>query len=110
MDFDDPRFKHESYRLHTFQDFPRSNIVSPVELARDGFLYMGVGDRVGCVYCLRSLNNWQPDADPRVEHESMNPHSCPFVLGYDVGNVPIDRRDPRRNTSMDSHRPRIPVS
>lgn len=109
MDFDDPRFKQEGYRLHTFPDFPKRNIIAPEKLARDGFIYTGQGDRVGCVYCLRNVQGWQCGQDPRLEHESMNPN-CPFVLGYDVGNVPIDRPDPRRNTDMDLHQPRIPVS
>lgn len=111
MDINDPQFKQESSRLHTFANFPKGDIVAPRELARDGFVYAGQGDRVGCVYCLRNVQDWQRGQDPRLEHESTNP-SCPFVRGYDVGNVPIDRPDPRRTrpTLADGYQAQEPVS
>lgn len=108
MDINDPKYKQESYRLHTFADWSIDHFVDRAELARDGFIYSGQGDRVGCVFCSRNVENWQRGDDPRAEHESNR--SCLFILGYEVGNVPIDRPDPRRNTLMDGHQPTLSVS
>ena len=98
MDSDDALLKSEVNRLRTFSSWPKTDIVSPEILAKDGFIYLMLGDRVKCVFCNGVLRTWEPDNNPVEEHERHFPH-CPFVLGYEVGNIPIER-DPRRKPSL----------
>ena len=98
---DDSQYKAERYRLETFLTWPKADIVSPEILAKDGFIYLNLGDRVKCIFCNGVLRTWEPDNNPVEEHERHFPH-CPFVLGYDVGNIPIGL-DSRRNPSLGAY-------
>ena len=86
--------KFEKFRLDSFLDWPKNDVIKPQLLARDGFFYMGTGDRVQCAFCKGILRTWEPGDDPEVEHTRHYP-DCGFVLGNDVGNVPLSV-DPRR--------------
>ena len=86
--------KFEKFRLASFCDWPKSDFIKPEVLAKDGFFYMGTGDRVQCAFCKGILRTWEPGDDPEVEHTRHYPE-CGFVLGNDVGNVPLSV-DPRR--------------
>ena len=48
----------EDARLRTFGDWPSWANVSPAELAKYGFYYSGLFDRVKCIYCHGVLRNW----------------------------------------------------
>ena len=50
----------------------------PITLAKAGFFYSGIGDRVHCAYCGLSLNRWMPDNIPIVEHNKFN-KNCSYV-------------------------------
>lgn len=73
--------------LKTFQTahFPKSHIISPVELANNGFEYTGIGDRVRCVYCHGMLDDWQPGDSVEKEHRRHFPY-CPFVQERDMND------------------------
>ena len=83
----------EETRLMTYVNFPNSS-VSPEDLARAGFFYLGMDDssefpdRVACPFCENVLRHWERGDNPAIEHRRHFP-ICPFVLGHDVGNVPI---------------------
>ncbi len=100
MDINNPLLKAESQRQETYKQkkWLKTDIVAPEVLANDGFVYLGEGDMVQCVFCEGKLRAWQPGCVPREDHERYFP-CCPFVLGYDVGNVPTNR-DHRRNTTL----------
>ena len=87
-------YKYELNRLSTFQTWPKCDIVSPEVLARDGFIYTLLGDKVACVFCKGVLRAWERNDNPPEEHNRHYP-TCPFVGGHDVGNIPISI-DPRR--------------
>ena len=79
----------EKNRLDTFAGrWPNSSMVQPQDLVKAGFYYIGIDDVVCCVFCHIALKSWEPGDVPTVEHRKHSP-SCPFVLGQDVGNVPL---------------------
>nr|DBA22060.1 TPA: hypothetical protein GDO54_013134 [Pyxicephalus adspersus] len=80
--------RREMRRLVSFRDWPCPGIVSPQQLARAGFFYLGPGDRVQCFCCRGILRSWEPGDQPCTEHRKYFP-ACPFIQGRDVGNLPL---------------------
>ena len=77
----------EEERLKTFVGWPLS-FVSVGDLAATGFFYLRDGDKVQCVFCNTIVGDWERGDAPNNEHVRHS-RSCPFLKGYDVGNVPI---------------------
>ncbi|XP_051516453.1 baculoviral IAP repeat-containing protein 7-like [Myxocyprinus asiaticus] len=84
--------RSEEERLKTFKNWSRDAPVSPAELARAGFFYLGCGDTVQCFCCDGILRHWVNGDTPLGEHERYFP-TCGFVIGRDVGNVPLGSSD-----------------
>lgn len=85
-DFD--RLRAESTRLATFHDWPLRAHAQPADLARDGFFFTGLDDRVQCAFCHGFLRNWVPGDRPAEEHRKHFPE-CPLVRGIYAGNIVI---------------------
>ena len=85
----------EKARLSTYSDWKFSYIVNPIDLARNGFYYIGFADTVQCAFCAVFVGKWEKGDVPEEGHALFEPN-CPFVLGYEVGNVPLTV-DPKRN-------------
>ncbi|CAG5125141.1 unnamed protein product [Candidula unifasciata] len=87
----DKALYHEVNRLKTFEgNWSDSYFVQPTELARNGFFCVGLGDKVKCVFCLKTLWNWEPGDSVELEHQKHYPN-CPFVQGNcNHLNVPIN--------------------
>jgi hypothetical protein len=80
--------KKEIDRFKTFTNvWKKSDVISPVELAKAGFYYAGTGDRVRCAFCNGVLRNWAIGDNATTEHRRHYP-TCPLVLNLDVGNEP----------------------
>ncbi|CAM4677102.1 unnamed protein product [Leuciscus chuanchicus] len=79
--------RREQERLDTFQNWPLAP-VSPAELAKSGFYYLGQGDRVACFSCGGQLSNWEPGDRVVSEHQRHYPN-CRFVRGDRADNVPL---------------------
>nr|Q90660.1 RecName: Full=Inhibitor of apoptosis protein; Short=IAP; AltName: Full=Inhibitor of T-cell apoptosis protein [Gallus gallus]AAB48118.1 IAP-like protein [Gallus gallus] len=71
-------FSCELYRMSTFSTFPVNVPVSERRLARAGFYYTGVQDKVKCFSCGLVLDNWQPGDNAMEKHKQVYP-SCSFV-------------------------------
>jgi hypothetical protein len=69
----------ELNRLATFRNLPETSLARPTTLARCGFVYDGVGDRVHCVSCNFTAANWNRGDNPYEIHR-LNSPQCPFVL------------------------------
>ena len=95
------RMKEEEARLCTFTRWPNGASVCPSELARAGFFFTGSSDRVQCAFCENVLRNWEHGDNPTFEHRRHFPR-CRFVLGYNVGNIPIPQQ--QRVASFDKLR------
>ena len=77
-----PHMRIESERVETFDDpaWIGSELRATAEqLARAGFFFLNVRDRVKCWYCNGGLQNWEYDDDPWYEHAKWFP-SCEFLL------------------------------
>ncbi|NXW75964.1 BIR protein, partial [Hirundo rustica] len=68
----------ELYRMSTFSTFPMNAPVSERSLARAGFYYTGVQDKVKCFSCGLTLDSWQPGDNAMEKHKQLYP-SCSFV-------------------------------
>ncbi|XP_013858640.1 baculoviral IAP repeat-containing protein 2 isoform X2 [Austrofundulus limnaeus] len=82
-----PTMRREQDRLESFQSWSLS-IITPAELAKAGFYYLGQGDRVACFSCGGQLNNWEPGDRAVSEHQRHYPN-CRFVRGDRADNVSL---------------------
>ncbi|XP_067657380.1 baculoviral IAP repeat-containing protein 7-B-like [Haliotis asinina] len=80
--------KSEKKRLDSFTLWPARATQTPAILAKAGFFYTGVEDRVECPFCYGILKKWHKDDDPMLEHIKHFPY-CRFIQWDDVGNIPI---------------------
>ncbi|XP_071492028.1 E3 ubiquitin-protein ligase XIAP-like [Diadema antillarum] len=90
--WDTSKMAHESHRLCTFQNWPQDNPLQPTLLARAGFYYLGVGDKVKCFACGGQLEQFDYGDTAMGEHSRHFP-DCPFVKKTDTKNVPIGAKD-----------------
>ncbi|NWH93382.1 BIR protein, partial [Aegithalos caudatus] len=82
----------ELYRMSTFSTFPTNAPVSERSLARAGFYYTGVQDKVKCFSCGLTLDNWQPGDNAMEKHKQLYP-SCSFVQRMlSVNNLGLSSR------------------
>lgn len=79
-------FSCELYRMSTYSTFPIGVPVSERSLARAGFYYTGVNDKVKCFCCGLMLDNWKHGDNPIEKHKKLYP-SCSFVQKLNSGNI-----------------------
>ncbi|XP_008276994.1 baculoviral IAP repeat-containing protein 2 [Stegastes partitus] len=82
-----PNMRREQDRLDSFHSWTLS-IITPAELAKAGFYYLGQGDRVACFSCGGQLSNWEPGDRAVSEHQRHYPN-CRFVRGDRADNVSL---------------------
>ncbi|KAG7217265.1 hypothetical protein INR49_027809 [Caranx melampygus] len=82
-----PSMRREQDRLDSFHAWALS-IITPAELAKAGFYYLGQGDRVACFSCGGQLSNWEPGDRAVSEHQRHYPN-CRFVRGDRADNVSL---------------------
>uniref|UniRef100_V9KD44 RING-type E3 ubiquitin transferase n=1 Tax=Callorhinchus milii TaxID=7868 RepID=V9KD44_CALMI len=68
----------ELYRISTFANFPSTELVSERSLARAGFYYTGVSDRVQCFSCKATIDQWQAGDNAVERHKQCSPN-CSFI-------------------------------
>lgn len=86
-----PRIAHmrsEEARLMSFSSWPSNAAVRPTDLAQAGLYYIGESDRVQCFCCAGMIGAWEQGDTAWSEHERHFPN-CFFILGHDVGNIPL---------------------
>ncbi|KAF7473159.1 baculoviral IAP repeat-containing protein 2 [Marmota monax] len=94
----------EEARFLTYNMWPLT-FLSPLELARAGFYYVGPGDRVACFACGGKLSNWEPKDDAMSEHRRHFPN-CPFLensletLRFSISNLSMQTHTARMRTFM----------
>ncbi|XP_046986426.1 baculoviral IAP repeat-containing protein 7-like [Schistocerca americana] len=97
-------YKSEVERLKTFRNWSVS-FIDKEKLAAAGFVYYWGSDGVKCAFCHAEIGHWVRGDDPFQEHKKWSP-TCPFVSGFDVGNVPIDESTlpfrPQKNRACDT--------
>ncbi|XP_066475667.1 baculoviral IAP repeat-containing protein 2 isoform X1 [Tiliqua scincoides] len=73
----------ELYRMSTFSTFPLNVPVSERSLARAGFYYTGLKDKVKCYSCGLMLDNWKKGDNALDKHRQLYP-SCSFVQNLNL--------------------------
>lgn len=79
----------EENRLKTFnQDWPHA-FISPTNLAKTGFYYIGPHDQVECYFCKVRISSWEMGDNEEQEHErwSLN---CPFLKRREMKNISLE--------------------
>ncbi|XP_065225489.1 baculoviral IAP repeat-containing protein 2-like [Planococcus citri] len=62
------KYMTEESRVASFETWPVSEIKAPIDLAKAGFYYTGVEDKVRCYHCGGGLQKWKITDDPWIEH------------------------------------------
>ncbi|KAF7229543.1 E3 ubiquitin-protein ligase XIAP [Nothobranchius furzeri] len=99
-----PQMASEEARLQTFSSWPVDSLMRPRDLAQAGFFYLMNADRVRCFCCGGELSDWEPEDNAWSEHSKHYPN-CFFILGHDVGNVPL--QESSSQVSMESFEGRL---
>lgn len=112
--FDNSCMYTEEARLRSFTNWPVT-FLSPSDLAKAGFYYVGPGDKVACFACDGKLNNWEPNDKALEEHRKHFP-DCSFVsasakpsLQSNVSNACMQTTSARMKTFV-NWPSRIPVT
>lgn len=74
-------------RLNTFKNYPKNAVKSKEDLADNGFHYTGDGkdDKVQCVFCGITINNWTKEDDITSEHRRFS-GDCMHIYQLDRKN------------------------
>jgi len=80
-------YHSEADRLASFSNWSVS-FISPGDLARAGFFSLDSLDSCKCAFCHNCVGDWVEGDQPMLEHANLFP-LCPFVLGREVGNIPL---------------------
>ncbi|KAM6157814.1 LOW QUALITY PROTEIN: baculoviral IAP repeat-containing protein 2-like [Rhynchocyon petersi] len=94
----------EEARFLSYKMWPLT-FLSPLDLARAGFYYIGPGDRVACFACGGKLSNWEPKDDAMSEHRRHFPN-CPFLenssetLRFSISNLSMQTHVARLRTFL----------
>ena len=73
-----PSFWKLEERLNTFKNWPRYLYPRPEGLAKAGFFYTQISDKVTCFWCGKTLSQWAPYDDPVTEHGTWS-SECPLL-------------------------------
>lgn len=82
--------RSEEMRLKTFDTWPSqlAELVKPADLARCGYFYTTIKDKVICAFCKVPTWGWEPTDVPVKEHYKHN-QDCPLLNDQECGNQPI---------------------
>ncbi|NXD65098.1 BIR7B protein, partial [Eolophus roseicapillus] len=89
--------RKEARRLRTFRKWPATSPISPRDLVKAGFYFVGPRDEVQCFCCGGVLKEWVPGDCPVAEHLKYFP-SCAFIRGEAVGNQEMPPRQESADT------------
>ena len=65
-------------RLRTFDTYPPQMVPDKYELAKSGFYYTGLADKVICFRCDIKLKDWEKNDNAMNEHEKWSPN-CEYL-------------------------------
>ncbi|KAM4697046.1 E3 ubiquitin-protein ligase XIAP [Rhinophrynus dorsalis] len=90
----DQDFSQADIRIASFTSFPSTCPVSASTLARAGFYYTGIADRVKCFSCQGIVENWQHGDTAIGKHRKISPN-CKFINGFNLRSDCIQTQAPR---------------
>ncbi|XP_042200099.1 baculoviral IAP repeat-containing protein 5.1-B-like [Callorhinchus milii] len=82
-------------RLDSFREWPFTErcLSTPENMAKAGFIHFpgpNNPDVVICFFCLKELDNWEPEDDPWKEHQSHSPNCGFLALKSDVDDITVE--------------------
>ncbi|CAH2315385.1 E3 ubiquitin- ligase XIAP [Pelobates cultripes] len=86
-------FAEEPARITSFSNFPSTCPISAPALARAGFYYTGIEDRVKCFSCQGIVEGWQHGDTAIGKHRKISPN-CKFINGFNVTSDCIQTQVP----------------
>lgn len=104
-DTGDDQMKNDTTRLASYVNWPRDCRISPLDLTRGGFYYLGHADRVKCAYCGVVLRNWEVGDRVDVEHRRFSPECSrlpPLALIEEVAAPPSSSHLPQTPAAVQS--------
>ena len=78
MEMNRDYYQYYENRLKTFDNWPTQILPNKYALAKNGFIYTGVGDKVKCFKCGIELKDWERTDEPRIEHCKWSP-ACDYL-------------------------------
>ncbi|XP_067673567.1 baculoviral IAP repeat-containing protein 3-like isoform X2 [Haliotis asinina] len=100
--FKHPQFEETQGRLETFKYWSKQIRPTADQLCSAGFYFTGYTDRVVCFACGCSLRNWDPEADPWVQHAKHAPY-CVYVKQYKGDNFILDAQEAEALAETDTN-------
>ncbi|KAF6029118.1 IAP1 [Bugula neritina] len=84
---------YELFRIKTFLNpyWPHlsSANLRTIRMAKAGFYFEGVGDKVRCAFCQKTKEAWKLTDIPELEHRNLR-ENCRFILGKPCGNITFE--------------------
>nr|XP_054753928.1 baculoviral IAP repeat-containing protein 3-like [Lytechinus pictus] len=88
--YDLQNMRLEVKRLKTFKTWSKSCPIRPPPLAKAGFFYLGIFDRVECFSCRVQVDDWKKGQTAMGRHEEEN-SQCKMVNNEESGNITIKK-------------------
>ncbi|CAI9616074.1 unnamed protein product [Staurois parvus] len=89
----DKDYSKEAIRMESYAKFPSSCPISAPTLARAGFYYTGIQDRVECFSCKAIAEAWQHGDTAIGRHRKISPN-CKFINAYSSRSEVIQTQEP----------------
>ncbi|XP_059473203.1 baculoviral IAP repeat-containing protein 7-B-like [Neocloeon triangulifer] len=104
MDLTRLNYKYETHRLFSLLQNSNWQFVTPYDLAKSGFYYLGLEDRVRCIFCCLEVSDWCEGDTPDGEHSRFD-SECRFLKDpLSVANVKIGSEElGHGNNSISDH-------
>ncbi|KAM5145353.1 E3 ubiquitin-protein ligase XIAP isoform 2-T2 [Mantella aurantiaca] len=90
---EDKDYSKEAIRMESYEHFPSSCPISAPTLARAGFYYTGIQDRVECFSCKTIAEGWQHGDTAIGKHRKISP-TCKFINAYNLRSELIQTQEP----------------
>ncbi|XP_040179864.1 E3 ubiquitin-protein ligase XIAP isoform X2 [Rana temporaria] len=89
----DKDYSKEAIRMESYAKFPSSCPISAPTLARAGFYYTGIQDRVECFSCRAIAEGWQHGDSAIGRHRKIS-QNCKFINAYSSRSELIHTQEP----------------
>jgi E3 ubiquitin-protein ligase XIAP len=110
----EPMRRNIGLRQSSFDSWPQSASIKAVDLINDGFYYMGMSDKVQCVYCGGVLSGWRENDNVHQEHgrhfrrcpslnEKNESDECNDDIETDGGDALDHSNKPVKNTKLNGN-------
>uniref|UniRef100_A0A8D0DKR1 Baculoviral IAP repeat-containing protein 5 n=1 Tax=Salvator merianae TaxID=96440 RepID=A0A8D0DKR1_SALMN len=88
-------YSFKENRLATFSQWPFNSgcACTPIRMAEAGFIHCpseNAPDVAQCFMCFKELEGWEPEDDPREEHQKHSPNCAFLALQKDISELSVN--------------------